>query len=417
MKKILYAMLFSTMFIGVSHAAVTYDNGQYNMIDSFVNDDVWVLDSATLQPTSVDIQPSGNIIHSVWVYSSSNLYLNGGSIGDFGRDVHAYGDSYIEINSGNIGRYLNLYANSKTVISGGAVQNTVSLYDNSTLTMYDGNIGGGSRELMLYNSSKAYVYGGTIGRNVYVSNSGLLMMGGGKIGSNIFLNNNAEFKMSGGSIAQYLFAEDTSVVELSGGWVNWAIHARHDAEITIVGTGFNYPLGYITDASGTLTGTLANGDPISTDFIREGNGVILLRDPDISLTVVSPNGGERFLTDKPINIEYTTEGDSAIENVDIEYSSDNGSSWILIASGIQNTGVYQWTTPTIDSEDYLIRVSSSDNSTIADTSDNSFIIFNCGEINPADINSDCYVNLYDLAILAEEWLWCGDRYNPDCENY
>lgn len=184
--------------------------------------------------------------------------------------------------------------------------------------------------------------------------------------------------------------------------------------ITVVGTGFNYPLGYIADTSGAITGTLANGDPFDVPFVREGNGAILLKDPEISLAVIAPNGGGRYLTDKPVDIEYTTEGDAGIDSVDIEYSPDNGSSWITIATGISNTGTYEWVIPNIESEECLVKVSSADNPTITDISDGTFIIFQCSEVNPADLNSDCYVNLIDFALFAENWLWCGDRYNASC---
>ena len=32
-----------------------------------------------------------------------------------------------------------------------------------------------------------------------------------------------------------------------------------------------------------------------------------------------------------------------------------------------------------------------------------------------DFNSDCYVNLEDLAIFIQDWLRCIDPANPDCE--
>lgn len=372
MKKTLFLLISFILLPSLSYATITYDNGEYNIISTLVDDDIFVIDSATKQATTLELASGGNM------FTGRNLYI--------------YGQSKVIVNGGTVGRYLNVYDSASFEIHEGTIYETVILNSTSTATMTGGNVRG---HFSLLGNSR-------------------LTLSGGSVIQHIYLNNDSVLILQGGSIGRELFAEDNSSVEMSGGWIDEIMHARHDAEITIIGTGFNYPLGYIADASGTLTGTLANGDPIEIPFIIEGNGAILLKDPEIFLTVTAPNGGERFLTGKPVDVEYITEGDTAIETVDIEYSSDNGSSWITVATGISNTGIYEWTTPSIESENFIIRVSSSDNPTITDTSDNTFIIFSCAEINPADLNSDCYVNLADFALFAESWLWCGDRYNPEC---
>ena len=63
----------------------------------------------------------------------------------------------------------------------------------------------------------------------------------------------------------------------------------------------------------------------------------------------------------------------------IEYSPDNGVNWSVIASGQDNIGSYLWNTTVVpDGDQYLIRVSATDesNNTGSDTSDNTFSLLN-----------------------------------------
>lgn len=164
---------------------------------------------------------------------------------------------------------------------------------------------------------------------------------------------------------------------------------------------------FVDDTAGQSTVTM---DLISGSAWDHMRIITTITKPTLSLLV--PNGGERYLTGKTIDIMYSSTGE--ISTVDIEYSTDNGVSWISIASGVLNTGTYEWIAPDIDSGSCLVRISSADNTTITDISNNSFTIYPCSENNPADINGDCYIDLQDLAILSQNWLWCGDRYNFDC---
>ena len=79
-----------------------------------------------------------------------------------------------------------------------------------------------------------------------------------------------------------LVGTDDSRTLVSGGYIGRNIYSKYNCQITVMGTNFNYPLGYISNTTGTLTGTLANGDPIDIDFVREGNGAILLANPNIA---------------------------------------------------------------------------------------------------------------------------------------
>jgi hypothetical protein len=396
MKKSMHILISFTVLSNFSFAVVTYDDGLVHDIDFFLYDTVFVLNSSTGEPTSVNIVDGGSIYYNLSAYGDSNVRVAGGSVNSSGgHKCFVYDKSTLEISGGMIND-LSVYHDSIATINGGSITYNVFAYNNSIVNIYGGAIGVG------------------MGRDLIASNYAKVFMSGGSIGRYLEANNDAEILFSGGSIAYDLIAGDNSQVVISGGSIGRWVISKYNAQVVVVGTGFNYPLGYISGASGTLTGTLASGDPLDVSFTREGNGAILLKDPEIIMAVLSPNGGERLLIGKMHNIEFTVSGNTTIDTVDIEYSNDNGSSWHTIATTVPNSGLYKWTTPNTESEMCLIRVSSSDNPTITDTSDGTFIIFQCSEVNPADINGDCYVNLLDFALFAENWLWCGDRYNPDC---
>ncbi len=118
----------------------------------------------------------------------------------------------------------------------------------------------------------------------------------------------------------------------------------------------------------TTTGIVRVYDNTNTCKFGEssGNFTVLEQDP----LMTSPNGGEELYAGNQFPIEwdrytyYTS-------NVDLEYSLDSGSTWNLITT-VSNDGYYNWTIPNADSENCLIKVSSS--STKYDISDSVFTI-------------------------------------------
>lgn len=88
--------------------------------------------------------------------------------------------------------------------------------------------------------------------------------------------------------------------------------------------------------------------------------------------VSAPNGGEVLESGVTKTISWTFLG---IENVNIEFSSDNGSTWTQIASGIAaSQKSYTWKVPESVSEHCLVRVSDAVNASISDESDATFQI-------------------------------------------
>lgn len=89
-----------------------------------------------------------------------------------------------------------------------------------------------------------------------------------------------------------------------------------------------------------------------------------------SLTLTSPNGGEMIYPGSYFPVTWTS---SNVSTIGLEYSSDNGSTWSGITSGISaQTGVYVWTTPSQGTSNGLIRIFSDQNNAIRDTSNATF---------------------------------------------
>jgi hypothetical protein len=91
-----------------------------------------------------------------------------------------------------------------------------------------------------------------------------------------------------------------------------------------------------------------------------------------SITVISPNGGEKLEAGSVQTIIWTSTG--IVENVKIEYSTNNGSSWSTITSYTANDGSYSWTVPNVFSSQCLIKISEVSGGFPYDTSDAVFSI-------------------------------------------
>ncbi|MFZ4707999.1 MAG: T9SS type A sorting domain-containing protein [Bacteroidales bacterium] len=86
-------------------------------------------------------------------------------------------------------------------------------------------------------------------------------------------------------------------------------------------------------------------------------------------TLTSPAGGEIVNTLSPFTITWTVDNPYTPYNY-LEYSADNGITWEVIGNGSSqgNSGSYEWTTPNVNSEQCLIRITDSYAYSSADTS-------------------------------------------------
>ncbi len=92
----------------------------------------------------------------------------------------------------------------------------------------------------------------------------------------------------------------------------------------------------------------------------------------LPLTLVTPNGGERWATNTNRLIEW--KGGSWINEVSLEYSLNNGQSWDMITSNTENDGAYLWTVPSQESDNCFIRISNAANLKENDLGDDFFSI-------------------------------------------
>jgi hypothetical protein len=139
----------------------------------------------------------------------------------------------------------------------------------------------------------------------------------------------------------------------------------------------------------TLPGVFAEGtkdlsvevtDSSSNTGTDTETGAIRVDNTGPSVTVTSPNGGEVVLVPSTINIKWVRCADAgsgvAPNSVKIEYASDGGASWNLIAMNEANDGNFTWSVPGIlDSHQMLIRITCADNvgNLGSDVSDNLFV--------------------------------------------
>ncbi|MGE5341610.1 MAG: RHS repeat domain-containing protein [Candidatus Omnitrophota bacterium] len=101
------------------------------------------------------------------------------------------------------------------------------------------------------------------------------------------------------------------------------------------------------------------------------NSVFTILPPN-TITVTAPNGGEKWRGGSTHSITWTSTG--TIANVNIQYSTDNGNNWSIVAANTPNTKMYSWEIPNTVSQRCLIKISDASNSNIYDVSNAAFSI-------------------------------------------
>ncbi len=110
----------------------------------------------------------------------------------------------------------------------------------------------------------------------------------------------------------------------------------------------------------------ADGDPID-----ESDGVFTIEVAP-SITVTSPNGGEKLYTGDTHLITWTSQGIVGV--VKIEYSINQGAVWTTIVANTLNNGTFHWVVPSVNSNLCLVRVSKAAGGVPSDVSDAVFAI-------------------------------------------
>ncbi len=120
-----------------------------------------------------------------------------------------------------------------------------------------------------------------------------------------------------------------------------------------------------------------------------------------SITLLDPDGSEIIMGGTIYPVAWQTGG--TIDNVLIEFSIDNGSSWSEVyPPNVGNTGSFDWLVPIVNSEQCKVRLTNTADLNVYDTTNGPFTIYEC--TIDGDLTGDCLVNMSDFAIMAFYWL-------------
>ena len=105
-----------------------------------------------------------------------------------------------------------------------------------------------------------------------------------------------------------------------------------------------------------------------------------------SMSLTSPNGGERWQVGSTHSITWNNI--SSILNIQIDYSTDNGSTWTNIANNVDaTTESYDWTVPNTLTSEALIRLTDENDPTVKDESNSTFTIANISVTTPNGLDA------------------------------
>ena len=113
-------------------------------------------------------------------------------------------------------------------------------------------------------------------------------------------------------------------------------------------------------------------------YVGPGDGLpyVELQTAD-SITVISPNGGESLLAGSThtVSWEDSRDGGSCLGTYVVKYSTDGGQSWHFDFTIISGGCSFEWTVPSVVSDQVVVRVCDSADSNFCDISDGTFSIF------------------------------------------
>jgi hypothetical protein len=125
-----------------------------------------------------------------------------------------------------------------------------------------------------------------------------------------------------------------------------------------------------------------------------------------SLTVLTPNGGEIIILGASYDITWSSTG--TVGDVKIEYTTDNGSTWVPVIASTANDGSHTWSVPTVVSANCKIRISEASDNDPFDESDAVFTIDNQAQTldgTDPDHSGDAFVVVPNPACNGQEVLF------------
>lgn len=91
------------------------------------------------------------------------------------------------------------------------------------------------------------------------------------------------------------------------------------------------------------------------------------------ITLRTPNGGESWSVGQNQNIHWSRQNPGG-NTVDIDYSTDNGTTWVRIATQAPDTGWYFWNVPGPATTTAKVRIRFHETPSVTDASDAVFTI-------------------------------------------
>jgi hypothetical protein len=126
-----------------------------------------------------------------------------------------------------------------------------------------------------------------------------------------------------------------------------------------------------------------------------------------TIAITAPSASQLIPAHSNFVVTWRDTRTAGVTGYSIDLSHDGGESFEQIGQVQGNPGSFLWTTPDIDSNNCMLRITDADNPAITDTS-SIFYLYQCNTPNQGDINDDCYVTAKDFALLASAWLnTCG----------
>jgi len=147
---------------------------------------------------------------------------------------------------------------------------------------------------------------------------------------------------------------------------------------------------------------------------RNGTDIVGVTIPTpMALVVTTPNDSEQFLAGSQMTIAWEMTEGTLPDEVKIEFSSDNGQSWQVVEPNVPADVPYTWKpVADVDSQQCKIQVSAVGDAAVYDVSE-VFTVFQCSHKLTADVTGDCVVDMNDFAVLASQWMACGNPYDEN----
>jgi len=133
-EKIIMVIMVTVVCLGTAEVnALIFNDGGTHTIDWTIDEPVWVEDSPTDDPTTLNLVDAGQITNSLNVFDYSQVNMSGGSIG---FELYTYDFSQATISGGSITYDLNASYDSEVFMSGGLIGDEIDVRDNSKVTIY-----------------------------------------------------------------------------------------------------------------------------------------------------------------------------------------------------------------------------------------------------------------------------------------